>query len=228
MNIVRDFPIELDLDTVLRGQGADAEKMRKRPQIVEMYAEAIREAAGLIKPAIAYNIYPVREVRHNALVLQTGKILRSRLVAELLASAREVAVAVATIGGELDQQVSAYFSQQQPLRAIALDAAGVAAVDKLIEHSQQIMETEAANRELKASIPLSPGMSQLCSLDEQRVIFDLLPARQIGVSLTSAAMMAPVKSASMIFGLGANVLTKDQGSQCDFCSARSTCRSRKN
>lgn len=227
MRIVRDFPIKLDLEAVLRGHGADPEKMRQRPNILKMYEEALREGAGLIKPVIAYDLYPVGKVRHDAIELDGGKVLRSSLVAQLLASATEIGLVIATIGGALEQRISSYFSQQQATKAVVLDAVGVAAVDELVNESQRIMEAEAARRGLQASIPLSPGMNQFCSLEEQQVIFDLLPAEQIGVSLTSGTMMVPVKSASMIFGLGSGLLTKEAGSQCDFCSMRDVCRRRR-
>lgn len=227
MNIVKDFPLRIDLDTVLRGQGADPERARQRPHVVRLYEEALREAAALVQPVIGYELYPVRQVDHAAILLDGGKAIRSKLVAELLASAKEIGLVVVTIGSLLDQRVSAYFAQQQSAKAVALDGVGVAAMESLVDECQSIMEAEAARRGLKASIPLSPGMNELCSLDEQWVIFDLLPTREIGVSLTSGAMMMPVKSASMIFGFGSGMLTRESGSQCDFCSRRDTCGHRK-
>lgn len=211
----------------MRSHGIELARIRQRPQLLRMYEEAMEEGAALIEPAIAYDFRAVTAVRHSTLVLDDGRVINSSLVAGLLASASEIGVFLATIGAKLETRISAYFAENKPTRAVVLDAVGVAAVDKLVEVCQQIAEHEAARQGLKASIPLSPGMSELCSLDEQRLIFDLLPAANIGVSLTSGTMMVPVKSASMIIGLGNDVLTKEMGSQCDFCSARDTCRQRK-
>lgn len=47
MQVIKDFPVVLELDAVLRGQGASPEKMRTRPHLIRMYEQAIKGLASL-------------------------------------------------------------------------------------------------------------------------------------------------------------------------------------
>lgn len=225
--ILKGFPVRIDLAEVLRGQGADPAKVNLRESVRVMYEEAIEESAGLLEPAIAYEICKIREIRHCQTVLGNGLAFRSHLVASVMKSAREAALVVCTIGSRLEARVSEYFARNQPTKAVVLDAVGIEAVNRVSEEASRRVEVEAADRGLKASIPINPGMSSMCSLEEQEVVFKVVDAERIGVKLSSSSVMIPLKSISMIVGLGEDVPTRDTGSQCDFCSLRETCRHRR-
>lgn len=226
MATLRDFPIHIELAEVLRSQGADPKRVVLRESLRAMYEEAIAEASGLVEPAIAYEVCPIREIRHSQTVLGNGQVFRSHLIASVLGHATEAALIVCTIGDRLEKRVSAYFAQQQPTRAVVLDAVGIEAINQVSEAASLHIEAEAAKKGLRASIPLNPGISAMCSLDEQRVVFRAVAAQEIGVRLTSSSVMVPVKSISMIVGLGEDVRTRDMGNQCDYCSLKDTCRHR--
>ncbi len=227
MVVARDFPIQIDLAEVLRGQGIDPDKLRLRETIRVMYEEAVREAADLVEPALAYEFCSIREIRHSQTVLGNGQVFRSHLVASVLGCATEAALVVGTIGERLEKRVSGYFAEQQAAKAVILDAVGIEAVYQVSEVAIRRIEEEAAKRDLRASIPLNPGMSAMCSLEEQKVVFRVVPAQEIGVKLTPSSVMVPLKSTSMIIGLGVDVRTRDMGTQCDYCSLRETCRQRR-
>jgi len=226
--VFKDFPVRIDLEGMLRRQGADPARVILRESVTRMYEEAIKESADLIEPAIIYEICPIREVRHRQTVLGSGQVFRSQLVASVMASAKEVALVVCTIGPKLEARVSQYFAECKPARAVVLDAVGIEAVNQVSEEASRQVEAMATERGLKASVPVNPGMSSLCSLHEQRVVFEVVPAESIGVKLSSSSVMIPLKSVSMIIGLGEDIPTRGNGSQCDFCSLRETCRLRQN
>ena len=56
----------------------------------------------------------------------------------------------------------------------------------------------------------------------QRQLFDLLDASAIGVELTEGDIMLPLKSLSMVIGLGGDLGVK--GRTCDYCTMRDVCR----
>jgi hypothetical protein len=58
----------------------------------------------------------------------------------------------------------------------------------------------------------------------QKQLFTLVDSSLVGVQLTESAVMLPLKSASMVLGLGANITV--QGEPCNFCNLRETCRYR--
>ena len=88
------------------------------------------------------------------------------------------------------------------------------------------VEDDAIGRELHASASLSPGESEW-SVAEQAVIFSLVDAREIGVTLTESLVMSPVKSLSLIMGIGPGPLGVEGASNCDFCTIRERCSYRR-
>ena len=60
-------------------------------------------------------------------------------------------------------------------------------------------------------------------MNEQFTLFSLVDAGKIGVSLTSAAMMSPKKSLSMIFGFGAKMPVWTDDERCRKCPRDGKC-----
>jgi hypothetical protein len=85
-----------------------------------------------------------------------------------------------------------------------------------------MIEGDATSRDLHASASLSPGESEW-SVAEQAVIFSLVDAREIGVTLNESMVMSPVKSLSMMIGVGPGPLGVEGASNCDFCTIRERC-----
>jgi hypothetical protein len=56
----------------------------------------------------------------------------------------------------------------------------------------------------------------------QDEIFSLIDSKAVGVTLTPSHLMLPRKSLSMVIGVGEDILT--QGTTCDYCSMKDTCR----
>jgi hypothetical protein len=75
------------------------------------------------------------------------------------------------------------------------------------------------------SAPPSPGES-VWSVKKQKLLFVLVAASLIGVSLTPRMIMLPRKSLSLILGTGRNPIGVEGASNCDFCSVKEYCRYR--
>jgi cobalamin-dependent methionine synthase I len=143
------------------------------------------------------------------------------LIARALAGATQVALAVCTIGPALEERVRALFAAGDPLRAMALDGAGVAALGQVSEAVGERICEEAAAQGLRTGMRVSPGQEGW-PLEQQRVLFSLLPAERIGVRLNESCLMIPQKSVSFVVGLGPEM--RADAVACDFCSRREHCR----
>ncbi len=222
MPVWTDWELDLDVDQVLRGQGADPHVIRlRRPALVAVTERALTDGRPLLQPVVAYRDFPVREMRHERLTLEGGGHLAGKLIGEHLAAAERVAVAVCTIGEAIDTRL-AQVMDDDPVLGLALDGLGSAAVEALAAAVCRRVETMAGERGQQVSIPLSPGMMGWPVVDGQNQIFSLMDASEAGVSLTSSGMMIPRKSLTMVLGIGAHVLAA--GSACDYCSLSETCR----
>jgi len=223
MPVVRDFMLSLELNCVLRGQGIDPAKVETIPKkILQHTKEMIEEARSLLAPALVYELYPVREMRYNRLVLANGCTLHTRLMSCLLVSAQELAVLVYTIGPDLERKVSSYFARGDSTKGIVLDGVGTAAVEELAQQAHHLIDKIAARRGTKASLSLNPGIGDW-DVTEQKVLFGLVRTEKIGVQLTNSCIMVPLKSESAIIGLGDEVITEAEDSVCNHCPQGKSC-----
>ncbi len=228
MPILSHWELQLNVDDVLRAQGADPASIRsRRPALITNTEKAIELGSLLLHPLVLFEQYPVKKFTHERLELATsaagdGKAqLSGTLIAQHLARAQEVVILVCTIGGELDERVSSLF-KVDPVLAVALDGVGSAAVEMLAIQAANYFESQADARGQKSSMPLNPGMVGWPVEIGQPQIFTLLDSEMIQVSLTEACMMSPNKSLSMVIGLGNEMSAA--GSACDYCSLKGVCR----
>lgn len=222
MPILRDWNLEIDVDMVLRGQGADPRAIRVRnPELVAVAEQTLAEGLPLLKPAVAYRQLEIESLRHERVVLAGGAYLSGTLVAQHLGSAEQVVVILCTIGDALEKCVSELFASDSP-SALALDGLGSAAVEVLATAACNHFEGLAAAKGMQATIPLNPGLTGWSVEEGQRELFALLDGSQIGVTLTSSSLMIPRKSSSFALGLGRNLVSS--GKPCDYCNMRETCR----
>lgn len=217
-----DWELEIDVDMVLRGQGADPAVVRqRRPRLVEIAAHALTEGMQLMQSSVVYRILMVQNLRHETMLLEGGAKLTGTLIAEQMAQAQQVAVMVCTLGKALEDRIS-ILMQSDPLLAFALDGFGTAAMESLGAGICSKLEAEARERGSYASIPLNPGIIGWPVDVGQPQIFSLLDTSPIGVALNDSFQMIPRKSTSMILGISSSPF--NAGRTCDFCGLLETCR----
>ncbi len=223
MPVVRDISLSLDSREVLRRGGVRG-RSRVRGEMLTLLRELLIEVDAFhwLEPAMVYELYAVSGVRRNGLCLEGNRVLHGSLLTSALSSARELAVVVCTIGPKLEKKVTEYFEMDEPLRGVLLDGIGSAAVDSLTQEVCRFMLHEASLQGSQVSSPLSPGMNKF-PISEQWRLFELVPAEEIGVSLTSSGVMVPRKSASMVMGIGAEMPSWTRTEVCARCSLKKTC-----
>jgi hypothetical protein len=217
MTNLTEFRIALSEVDVLRGQGMDPD--RARPPLISAARSILQEVDELLAPAACYRILAVETVEGQRIRLTGGAILEGPLVARGLTGAREVALALCTLGPALERRVSDYFTAD-PVRAMALDGAGIAALAQVSRNIREEIGAQASSRGWGTGISISPGQEGWPLL-QQRTLFQLLAAASISVQLTESCLMVPRKSVSFAIGMGEN-LCADKTS-CDCCSKKDRC-----
>ncbi|MDY6875537.1 MAG: vitamin B12 dependent-methionine synthase activation domain-containing protein [Chloroflexota bacterium] len=216
--VITDLYPSLDVAHVLRGQGVDP--TRARSGVVAVAQEVVAEAQALLAPAALYTTLPVRDFRHQRVVLEGGVVFLGSLVSRALAGATEVDIVVCTIGPALEEYVDTLIATGDVVRAMAFDGAGVAALGEVSRMVVARIRDQAPVRGLGTGMRASPGQEGWL-LEQQRVLFGLLPAEEIGVRLTESCLMLPRKSVSFVIGLGPEM--RPDAVTCDFCSKRDRC-----
>lgn len=214
--------LNIDVDAVLRGQGADPDIIRSRsPRLVVTAEKALTKAKELLEPAVLIEHLIISDFQHDSLNLEGGKKLTGALITGHLIGARSISVVVCTVGSKIDEYASKVMEDDIVL-GLAVDGVGSAAVEALANAVCKEIELDAAAKGLQSTIPLSPGMIGWGVDEGQPIIFDLLNPTRIGVELTSYHLMVPRKSLSMLIGIGPGINSGDK--ICDYCAMRETCR----
>jgi len=223
MPVIRDIPVRLKAREVLRRQGLGG-GAEVRPEIGVLVRQLLAavEKGRLLEPAVAYEIYAVTDITQRQLSLGSGLAGHDPFLRSLLSGAKEMAIAVCTIGPGLEKQVTEYTNQGEPLRGMLLDGIGSAAVDKLVAEFLRLIATEVSSRGYEISSPVNPGMPGF-PLTEQWNLLGLVKAGEIGVSLTASGVMVPRKSTSMVAGIGPQMTRWTQAEVCARCTLRETC-----
>lgn len=224
MPVIRDMPLNLLVSHVLQQAGITRDSNIKAEAdtiIHELMVSANDE--HLLEPAVVFQTYSVTGIGYRQLSLQRNIVLHGSALSSVFAQARELAVLVCTIGSNLENKVTEYFAQGQPLQGLLLDSIGNAAVESLVQESCEVIKHEALLHGNLVSSPLSPGGRDF-PISEQWHLFKLVQAQEIGVNLTSSGMMMPRKSISAVIGIGPHMKTWTKAESCARCNFNQTCR----
>lgn len=133
-----------------------------------------------------------------------------------------LACGVATLGAALEQRVTGLFAERRAGLALALDELGNILLFEAARRLQDRMAAEARRRGLTMAGELRPGDPGL-ALGAQGPLLRLADAASIGVSLNSGHTLWPLKSTTMILGVGVD-LPAANWSRCDDCPNAPRCR----
>lgn len=222
-----DFKVDdlkLDVDAVLRGQGADPAVVRQRnPKLVEIASLALESTLALLEPKVTARRFKVLSVRHNRLELDEGFSLKGEWITNQLAGAEYLVAIICTVGPVISNTVSQTIPEDVVL-GLAIDGVGSAGVEALAQMICSQVEDQAVLEGRQTTVPFSPGMIEWPVEQGQPQIFELLASENLGVRLTSSMVMIPSKSLSMLVGVGRNISAK--GVTCDYCAMKGTCKYR--
>lgn len=223
MPVIKDFPIRLKKQEVLRRQGFGGGG-KARLEIEEITGELLKSltARRLLEPRATYEIYPIAEINPDSVRLEGGGVVNGSLIPDLFPEAVELVTMVCTIGPRLEEQVTTFSQGREVLRGTLLDGIGSAAVDVLAREVCHSISREVSARGFQAGSPVNPGMPGL-PITEQANLLLLAHAKEIGVSLTRTGIMIPRKSTSVIVAIGGQMQTWSQADICRRCNLSDDC-----
>lgn len=216
-----DFELSVEVSDILRGQGADPEKIRnRRPTLVNAAERAHAQGLPLIHPIALVREVPVIKHIHGSILLDDSARLTGPLVTAHLAGAQSISAVLVTIGAELEETSTLLF-KTDPLLALALDGLGNAAVEHIGQQVCRRIGEQAQRNGLTVSTPLSPGEPDWPVEVGQPQIFTLIDGANVGIRVTPSGMMIPKKSISFVVGIGQEMSRIEP---CFVCSLRESCR----
>jgi hypothetical protein len=196
-----------------------------RPSVLRdrMRREALdlARAEELVDAAYSYNIVPL-EAPAAPLLRAGGETLHAPRLLPESGQLTALACAVCTIGKRLEERVTSLFVERRASLALALDEFGNELLFAASRRVQDRMLADANRRGLSMAGELRAGDPGL-ALDAQAVVLRLAQAELIGVRASDHQLMQPLKSVSMVMGVGID-LPPAQWSRCDDCPRREKCK----
>jgi hypothetical protein len=207
--IFRPGRVAIRADRILRVHGYKNPET-VRPAIREAAAAMARRAEELIAPEVHYRRLAIDALADGALILEGGLRFECPAFHRYLAGAREVVVAVATMGAALDQDVIARLADDrfEPLEALFLETAGWLGVEHTAKRFADYLRALVQPTGLSISCRMGPGYSYRIDgreiswpLEEQKRIFAAFDGIDLPVRLLDSCAMLPKMSRSGLYGL---------------------------
>ncbi len=229
MKIIKNIKLKIDEEEVLRYQGYRRNKAGKTNEIIlEITREEIEQSYHLFESQGIYSKVMIKNISSEGRInLENGLQLEiNNSMLNLLRGTSYLAFGLSTIGNHLEEKVAELFAKNEYPKAMALDAVGTVASKYLSNYIQSLICQEAKEQNFQTTKYFSPGSGDW-DINQQKIIFQIIPADKIGVKLTESYMMVPKKSLSWVIGIGKEIIITSKGDDsCKTCLAEN-CQFRK-
>lgn len=168
----------------------------------ELIDEACQEARLLIQPKGIWQIYDYDAASQTVYDLgSAAKVrLQGKSIGKHLQKSCKVAVLSATIGEEIENQVTQFFEQGRYSFSVLLDAAATTAIEEVADGMEKNILNVVKRQGLAMTWRFSPGYGDW-PIEQQPEVLAMAHGEEIGVSLTEALMLTPRKSITAVIGL---------------------------
>jgi len=216
MPTVRSSGLLRDVATIPCADEALRRRARYRHDAINLL-----ERDDLLDAAYCYRIVALDEPPSHVLRVGGEALDALRLVPKS-GQLTALGVGICTLGPALEQRVSVLFAERRMSLALALDRLGNELLSALSRRVQDRIVSEARKAGLTAAGELRAGDPGL-PMAAQTAVHRLAGADTIGVSVTQGQVLHPLKSMSMVLGIGID-LPAAQWSRCDDCPSAPRCR----
>jgi len=172
--------------------------------VIRKAAETIANLAErLIAPQVHYRRVGVRSLTGGELVLDDGVTFHNEAFSRHLGEAREVVIAIATMGPALDQEVIAHMDRFE-----LLETGGWLGIETVSKQFGDYLRALARGHGYRVSCRMGPGYAYKVDnreirwdLEEQRQVFQAFEGIDLPVRLLESCAMLPKMSRSGLYGL---------------------------
>ena len=166
-------------------------------ELVRTVQEAFARLEEVITPRMVWGRF--RVVHIDGGIEVEGGCIWSRDIARLVARGDECYLLAATLGHEVDRQIS-LAQRKNMLDGIALDACASVRIDDFVDGAVKDEIIPALRDGERLTSRFSPGYGDLSMSVTEDIIAMLDATKRIGLSVTRSGMMTPIKSITAIIG----------------------------
>lgn len=198
------------------------EESKASPEIRRIFKRVIEEVGPpLLEPAACYDIFPIKNITSSSVEVD-GVSFDSSDLALRQHGAKELAIFITTMGPRVSEEAEKLIVSGDSVLGYMLDVYASAAVDVLALRAREIIQDSVRSRGYQAiqygscigkKCPVyrdcggivvywwCPGYGDWTALENKK-IFSIVDANQIGVRVKESGMMEPRKSYACVMPLG--------------------------
>ncbi len=173
----------------------------KQRQQVDVYIE---EALDIIKSKGSARGLKIKSINKNRINLDGGKKLISQSLADLLSDSGAILFIAATVGSKIIEAIDENSSRQDMTKAVVFDAVASEGADEalnwIMNYYRRQLSRQNSSLEKRR---FSAGYGDF-GLENQKIIYDLLGLKRLGVKLTKQYILIPEKSVTALCGIKNN------------------------
>lgn len=213
------LPVGIKKSEVLRYLGYNnyAENKELPHMLKEQVNTAIQVASKMVEPQVSYGIFDFALDEKNKRIIFTDDIyFYSGYIFEDLKNADKILAAILTLGDAIESKSADCFACKDYLTGMIYDAIGSVALNDLKKNFFKMLCKKARTQKKGITRGFSPGSGKW-DIRDQAYIFKLVDANSIGVILKESMMMKPIKTLSVVHGIGKNLSIPESEHECENC-----------
>jgi hypothetical protein len=185
----------------------------------EPFDEYLEEVLGFARQvneirAIYRRIEHIRVEPERGILVADGLTFKvGKTICKELKNTEELIFYVCTAGKSISERSAILLQGEDPAKGYVYDQAGIFITEAAGERMLQLIQKELPDG-MKTTNRYSPGYCHW-EVSDQHQLFSLFPEAPCGVTLTSSALMTPVKSISGVIGIGKSVSYREY--PCALC-----------
>lgn len=197
----RHIPSRLDVGMVLTRLG-----YRKTTTVIsEEYRKKIdamiEEGLTLCNIQGVYGRYEIKSHEENGIKIFDDIFLESKSLSKLLQNSLEVVFMATTAGSGIIERIQQEIKNENADFALILDSLASQIVDAGLDFMVEFINKEIRREGKKLTKKrYSPGYGDLL-LTNQKIIYDILNLKKLGIEITESFMLVPEKSVIAIAGI---------------------------
>lgn len=185
--------------------------------LIKEIDELLVEAESLIDYKVQQEIYDNFKIdqKENRIILNEKDYLLGKYIVKSLQKAEYIVLAIITLGERVDKRISDYFSCGDYTKGLILDTIAGVVLENLTINFWNGLKENAQKYGKGITEIFYPGSKW--DIKNQAVIFKVVNASRIGVSINESFMMTPEKTVSFVCGIGEDLKSCVMGTSCDDC-----------
>ena len=187
----------------------------------ELIDNACQEAQLLIQPKGIWQIYDYN-AESQTVYNQDHTVevkLQGKSIGKHLQKACQVVIMSATIGEDIEDQVTRSFEEGKYSFSMLLDAAATTAIEEVADGMEKNIFNVVKRQGLAMTWRFSPGYGDFDICYQEPVVRMLNCAKTIGLTLTDSFMMTPTKSVTAVIGISTQK-ERCPISGCEVCTKK--------